>query len=932
MKIKLINKVICRTPAFYINDKMADVLEEFKLKIKEASPAFFEFIASIRAEELSLLNEKASFTLWKYFNRAKYRSTPFGSFAAITSLPTSFSFTDPIMITKEMDLDHFIDWSYKEHYLKNLSLGINLSTLFLSNSSIYFTGNEIRYIKLNQNFHELAAVNAIPELCTILTACKDKITCNEIYGLMQQSFEMESSDTKSLLLQLVSMQLLSTQLSPNITGNDYFDRIKIKEPKSAVDYIIAKRKYLKGSFNSEHLKHLPALVNFLNQHLITAENADLRNFKQLFVKRFEHQEVSLALVMDPEIGICYGNLAQQHGTNPLITEIKQAKPDRHQEMIAYSEFHAFLLNKIVEGLPIFLEEFEHNPLKSSALLPNTFSVIFHLYKAQPVIAFAGGCTANALIGRFTMGNEELENYGKEIAAFEMDANKDAEFFDIAYQAEKRVDNVNRRKILYPNELPILTWTELENPLDFTDILVSVYGDEVILKSKKLGKRIIPRIPSAYNYTRSDLAAYRFLCDIQSQGLVTNLSFKLQDFFPKLQYYPRVSYKGIIVSPAMWKVPSLIYKQTTGDELLRLKEWLQQKEITFRFKAGYGDHTLCFDPDETEDLLAFISFCKQQQSESYVTEALIAKSDCIKDETGGQYVPQYIANYQHQEELYPSLNLPNRLQAKHERIKLPGSEWLYFELYCHTAKSNQLLIEKLDQFLKNHIKQLKKWFFIRYNDPSNHIRLRLQLKDRSHGFAIIAALKAIIEPEMQSGKLVDFKIKTYFRETERYGAKRIDLIEEFFFADSRHIMYLLKKVKTEDALISSCLTLLISWLETAFSNLTAIMFFVENMANNFAAETVIGPIHFKKINTNFNELKGNIADLTVKTPVAVLNRYQQLIKAILNSSDSTEREKLLADLIHMHINRLFSVDQRMYETIIYHYLLRMLQIKRAISKA
>jgi hypothetical protein len=785
MKIKLIDKIICRTPAFYLNDNMAEVWEELKQKIRESSPAFFEIIASVNADELHQFNEKTRFTLWKYFNRAKYRSTPFGSFAAITLLPLSFKNNEPIIIEKDMDLAHYIDWSYKEDYLKHLKLQINSSTTLLSNSSIYSTGSEIRYIKLSENFHELAAVQNIPELSAILNTCKHKASGSVIYELMQVAFGMDAKQTTHLLAQLVNMQLLTTSQFPNITGTDYFERLKIELPKSSQDYIIAKRQHLSGSFNGNYLKHLPELVNFLNLHLKTPENTDLSNFKQAFLKRFEHQDISLAAIMDPEIGIGYGNLAQQHGTNPLVNEIKQVKPEHLQDTIAYGEFQAFLLNRIVDGTPILLEEFVIEPVKPKPLLPNTFSFIFHLYQSQPVIAFAGGCTANALIGRFTLGNAEVEQYGKEIAELERSANPEIVFFDIAYQAEKRVDNVNRRKSLYPNELPILTWSDLPDPLDFTDIMVSVYNDEVVLRSIKLGKRIIPRIPSAYNYTRSDLAAFRFLCDIQNQGLSINLGFQLQNLFPKLQYYPRVSYKGIIVSSAMWKVPSSIYQSAGIDKLILLKEWLHKKEVNFRFKAGYSDHTLCFDPNENDDLSAFISFCKQQQDEIYITEALVVEEDCIKDETGGIYLPQYIASYQHQELLYPALNLPNKPQPKKERIKLPGGEWLYFELYTHTAKSNQLLLQKINPFLKSHSKQFKKWFFIRYADPSSHIRLRLNLKNNDNGFAVIAALKAIMEPEMHTGRLIDFKIKTYFRETDRYGANRIDKIEEFFFVDSKY---------------------------------------------------------------------------------------------------------------------------------------------------
>jgi len=935
MKIQPLDKIICRTPAFSLNDSLEDVLIELKDKIKESSPAFFEFIESYQADDINQLNEKTWFTLWKYFNRAKYRSTPFGSFAAIAIVKLTHGQNDMMVVEKEMNTNHYIDWSHKESFLKDTKHLFDSSTMFLSNSSFYFTGDEIRYIRVRENAHELAFVNAIPELNLILATCKRKTPCAIIYELMEVTFNMDIESTADLLLQLLNMQLLITDQFPNITGMDYFERLNINLPKSPNDYIIAKRNLLSGSFEGQLLKQIPALVNYMSQHLPAYLNTDLDHFKHSFLKRFEHQEVSLAKIMDPEIGIGYGNLAQQHGANPLVDEIKLAKHFQVQETIAYGEFNAFLLNKIVIGQPISLEEFKTNTIEQSIQLPNTFSFIFHLYRSQPVIAIAGGCTANALIGRFTMGNPEMESYGREIASLEQNANPDVIFFDIAYQAEKRVDNVNRRQLLYPYELPILTWSDTADPLDLNDIFVSIIGTEVILKSKKLGKRLMPRIPSAYNYTRSDLAVYRFLCDIQNQGICTQLGFKLQDFFPKLQYYPRVNYKEIIVSPAMWLVPSSVYAAIKNDDLNRLvllKTWLTEKKITFNFKAGFADHTLCFNPNEVEDLKAFFSFCKQQQGDIYITEALISNEDCIKDEFGKIYLPQYIASYAHQKQIYTPLSPAHKTQSKSDRFQLPGGDWLYFELYSHTIKSNSLLLGKINPLMKTYREQLKKWFFIRYTDPTPHLRLRLHLKNKVFGFKIIEALKQIMEPEMQEGRLIDLKIKTYFRETQRYGAKRMDLVEQFFFTDSKAILFLLGKAKKENQLIASSLDLILQWCEICMPNINDQILFINQMANNFASEMLIGPDHYKKINANFNEIKNEIGTLNIKPPTSITKRYHQLIKVILSTcTTNDEQHKLLADLIHMHVNRLFSVDQRMYETIIYHYVLRMLQIKRAMSK-
>jgi hypothetical protein len=43
----------------------------------------------------------------------------------------------------------------------------------------------------------------------------------------------------------------------------------------------------------------------------------------------------------------------------------------------------------------------------------------------------------------------------------------------------------------------------------------------------------------------------------------------------------------------------------------VKEWLKNKGIDFRFKAGDSDQTLCFNPLEDEDLIALLHYCQQK---------------------------------------------------------------------------------------------------------------------------------------------------------------------------------------------------------------------------------------------------------------------------------------------------------------------------------
>ena len=87
MKLQPLKQVFCRTPAFSIETSLFAVWDELKKKIKSSSTTFYQIIAQAPATDWEQLDEKVRFTLWKYFNRSKYRATPFGSFAAFSVLP-----------------------------------------------------------------------------------------------------------------------------------------------------------------------------------------------------------------------------------------------------------------------------------------------------------------------------------------------------------------------------------------------------------------------------------------------------------------------------------------------------------------------------------------------------------------------------------------------------------------------------------------------------------------------------------------------------------------------------------------------------------------------------------------------------------------------------------------------------------------------------
>ncbi len=940
MKLNLLDIVICRTPVFSVDDTIEEKWQELKTLISEASPSFYQTIEHIDFPSIETANKKIGFSIWKYFNRAKYRATPFGGFAAFTPIPFSKDDSSPLILNQNIFAKQFIDWGEKDKYIEDFSKVVKCSSWFQTNSTVYTVGDEIRFIRFKNECFEMTSVTEFPELTGILRLCKEKTSKQEVYGYMQSNYQLNVKDLNILLEQLLSLQLLLTELLPNITGDDYFDRLKIERETSNKVYVISERKLLSGGLNSRKVKDISELVKLLHLNLPTSGNSQLSDFRNAFLKKFELAAVPLTIAMDPEIGIGYGNLGNHLSDQELIDILDSVnEKDRQELQISYTKLHLFLLNALMKNGDIRLEEFENTKTESSLPLPNSFSVMLHFYGDKPVIVSLGGCTANALIGRFTIASPELEKLGQQISSLEEKANPEILFFDIAYQAEKQVDNVNRRKQLYKYELPILTWSNDPSPIHFEDILVGVRNSEVILWSKKFGKRLVPRIPSAYNYTRSDLAVYRFLCDLQHQGIRSDLSFKIQQFFPNLDRYPRVVYKNIIVSPAMWQVPADILKINDGDEPLKaltiLGNWLQKCGINSLFKTGFSDQTLCFDPKIATDMIAFLLFCRQnQQKYMYISEALLSKEVSIKDDKGKPYVAEYILNYGHENRVYSGLqNFAKGKEQNHpvKSISFPGSDWLYFEIYCHQSRRNAVLLNQVAVFLKEGRQNIKQWFFVRYDDPKPHLRLRVQLKEISQGYLFINRLNSLLEQDFLSGLISDIQIRTYIREVQRYGSSRISLVEGFFYTDSRAILSLLAKKYSTVQLYAITLITMQRLIESCFEEIDAQILFVTNMADSFKKELSMNQESFKKINQSFQRHKESLVITIVPGLDKLHDRYEIEFVEIMNQCDNnTDKINLTADLLHMHINRLFISDQRIHEAIIYQYLVKILKARRGIS--
>ena len=295
------------------------------------------------------------------------------------------------------------------------------------------------------------------------------------------------------------------------------------------------------------------------------------DFKTAFINRYEGQWVSLAEVLDTESGIGYGKFATSgmeesplidklpigngaaasNGQQPADTESFKWK--LYQQAILENKIEVVIEDSIIETLS--KKEFLESGLPDSICMMVKINAAsaediddgHYNITLQPPSGPSGG----NLLARFCHLHPEIERLTRLTLEEEGAHHPDAVFAEIVHLPESRIGNILMRPALRKYEIPYLCGSTLDEKfqIPLSDLFVGIEGNQVVIRSKRLNKEIIPRMTTAHNFNLTTLPVYQFLCDLQFQqirsigwqwGLLENRPF-----------LPRVSYDKYILSKARW---------------------------------------------------------------------------------------------------------------------------------------------------------------------------------------------------------------------------------------------------------------------------------------------------------------------------------------------------------------------------------------------
>ena len=259
----------------------------------------------------------------------------------------------------------------------------------------------------------------------------------------------------------------------------------------------------------------------------------------------------------------------------------------------------------------------------------------------------------------------------------------------------------------------------------------------------------------------------------------------------------------------------------------------------------------------------------------------------------------------------------------QRTFIPGSEWVYYKVYCGLNTADQILTDLVNPLAQQLMNDgiIDKWFFIRYHDPDNHLRIRFHLIDQKEIHQVILGVARILNSHVESKLIWDLQLATYQRELERYGSNTMEILESLFCEDSQVLINIIKNSPDELSRFQHIFHYIDDLINLFILDLEKKLEFLDRMQNNYKTEfNSTSSFAKKQMGKKYRSFRNT--DQLPQLPISY-EPIESLSKRILDfhkdQSLKLPLTDLLGSIIHMSVNRAFQSRQRLNEMVIYDFL-------------
>lgn len=542
----------------------------------------------------------------------------------------------------------------------------------------------------------------------------------------------------------------------------------------------------------------------------------IASYRQAFLARYgKGVEVPLLEVLHPEFGL---------GPIKFDSPAMQPASDRHTASnVARDRFLSNLaLTALRDGASVVkLDAAAIKILRNTAVENEAYPPSLDLFvsvAAESAVAVdkgefqivigphVGSPGAGKSLGRFAdMLGEDALNALKGVAQKESKVFRDRAFVELTYlPRNSRSANVSIRPAIRSNEIiwgvqPGVAWTKT---IPLEELVIGVDRNRFYIHWPREGSDVSICAGHMLNYLRAP-AVIRSLAELSLDGVVALHGFNWGSA-SQLPFLPRVEIGRVVLSLAQWRI--------TNEILSNPGDWRTRWKVPRHVYLVESDNRLLLDLDDPRQFNELLSELKRQSAYGQVIlqEVYPGLDKAWLSGPGGRYFSEFVvplirrkapavsrqprkSSTQVSSGQFQSALIPNQ-----ERLRAPGSDWLFAKLYGDAQNETALIADELESFASGIISagSAKSWHFLRYNDPDSHIRLRFQGNSETLTHKVWPQLCSWAEGLINKGLCRRLIIDTYEREVERYGGSAgLAEAEKLFSADSLAVSRILKLSKS-----------------------------------------------------------------------------------------------------------------------------------------
>ncbi|MFB9079121.1 thiopeptide-type bacteriocin biosynthesis protein [Flavobacterium procerum] len=278
----------------------------------------------------------------------------------------------------------------------------------------------------------------------------------------------------------------------------------------------------------------------------------------------------------------------------------------------------------------------------------------------------------------------------------------------------------------------------------------------------------------------------------------------------------------------------------------------------------------------------------------------------------------------------------------QRNYILGDEWIYYKIYTGQSTSDTILTDIILPISQSLLKEkiIDKWFFIRYSDPENHLRVRFHLQNSNDFHIVILKFKTALKQYIKANLIWNIQLDTYKQEIERYnGKKMLELSEDLFFHDSKMIakfISLIEGEEGEELRWLFAIKAIDKFLDSFYFSITEKLDLLNRLKTGYANEFDMSRPLKKQLDQKYRHNREKI-ELFLGNDFSTNSNYTEIqkllnekekksletIKKIIATNKKTKNDinNFLMSHIHMTMNRFFKSKGRVHELVIYDFLYR-----------